>query len=192
MSCTLGSEVSFCRKKYLKPENFSMAFIHLFHIIDENTTQKACRSFIKLLIPKSGSILKKTRICTQMISEIRVPPGTTIRVNNNKHKLAPSTLDEILYRCHTFHHQEFTYDMVNFNSEHFATFIRYGQAMGNQVGLKMYMASTGTIPKCSLLGVYNTAALARSSATFRESEGERRKVTQPSKWICSARSFSSL
>ncbi|KAJ0000373.1 hypothetical protein NQD34_012215 [Periophthalmus magnuspinnatus] len=111
---------------------------HVMHfgVGDENTTQKACRSFIKLLIPKSGSILKKTRICTQMISEIRVPPGTTIRVNNNKHKLAPSTLDEILYSCHTFHHQEFTYDMVNFNSEHFATFIRYGQAMGNQISLK--------------------------------------------------------
>ncbi|XP_055019863.1 phospholipase A and acyltransferase 2-like [Boleophthalmus pectinirostris] len=113
---------------------------HVMHfgVGDENTTQKACRSLIKILIPKSksGSILKKTRICTQKISEIRVPPGTTIRVNNNKHNLAPSTLDEILYRCHTFHHQEFNYDMVKFNSEHFATFVRYGQAVGNQISLK--------------------------------------------------------
>jgi len=59
-------------------------------------------------------------------------------------------------------------------------------------GQQQYMASTGTIPKCSLLGVYSTAQLPRSSATFSESEGERRKVTKPSKWSCAASSLSSV
>lgn len=58
-------------------------------------------------------------------------------------------------------------------------------------GQQQYMASTGTIPKCSRLGVYSTAALPRSSATFSESEGERRKVTQSPKRSCAASSFSS-
>lgn len=58
-------------------------------------------------------------------------------------------------------------------------------------GQQQYMASTGTIPKCSLLGVYSTAALPCSSATFMESDGERRKVTQSSTWSCTASSFSS-
>lgn len=103
-------------------------------------TQKACRSFIQLLIPKSKAecILKKTRICTQRISEIRVPAGTRIRVNNNKHNLVPSPHDVVMHRCQTFLQQEFKYDMVDFNSEHFATFVRYGQAVSNQVGPKTY------------------------------------------------------
>ncbi|KAK7891912.1 hypothetical protein WMY93_023875 [Mugilogobius chulae] len=113
---------------------------HVMHfgVGDENTTQKACRSLIKRLIPKSKSarILKKTRICTQKISEIKLPAGTTIRVNNEKHNLVPSTLEQIVHRCNTFHQQEFQYDMVTFNSEHFATFIHYGQAVSNQIPLK--------------------------------------------------------
>ncbi|TNN75657.1 Protein transport protein Sec61 subunit beta [Liparis tanakae] len=60
-------------------------------------------------------------------------------------------------------------------------------------GQQQYMDSTGTIPKCSLLGVYSTAALPRSRATFSESEGERRKREkqaggslgeQPSQAVC--------
>ncbi|XP_072316499.1 phospholipase A and acyltransferase 2-like [Eucyclogobius newberryi] len=121
---------------------------HVMHfgVGDENTTQKACRSLIKLLLPKSKSatVLKKTGICTQTISEIRVPAGTTVRVNNDKHNLVASALDEIMRRCHTFHQQEFKYDMVDFNSEHFATFIRYGRAVGSQISLKQNKANADT------------------------------------------------
>lgn len=113
---------------------------HVMHfgVGDENTTQKACRSMMQLLMPKSksGRMLKKTRICTQLISEIKVPAGTSIRINNHKHRLVPSPLDEVLHRCHTFHHQEFKYDIIKFNSEHFATFVRYGQALCNQISFK--------------------------------------------------------
>lgn len=113
-------------------------FVVHFGVGDENTTQKACRSFIQQLIPKlkAERILKKTRICAQKISEIRVPAGTRIRVNNSKHNLVPSSQDEVRYRCHTFMHQEFNYDMVHFNSEHFATFVRYGQALSTQISFK--------------------------------------------------------
>lgn len=103
---------------------------------DENMTQKACRSLIQQMVPKSkgDGVLRRTRICTQHITEIKVPPGTCIRVNNNKHNLVPSPQELIRYRCETFLHQEFKYDLMNFNSEHFATFIRYGLAVSNLVG----------------------------------------------------------
>lgn len=68
------------------------------------------------------------------MTEIRVPPGTCIRVNNNKHNLVPSPQEMMMNCCKTFLHQEFKYDLMNFNSEHFATFVRYGNAVCNQVG----------------------------------------------------------
>lgn len=88
------------------------------------------------MAPKSNGdhVLKKTRIYTQLIADIKVPPGTRIRVNNNKHNLVPSLQDVMRHRCETFLHQEFKYDLMNFNSEHFATFTRHGYAVCNQVG----------------------------------------------------------
>lgn len=118
---------------------------HLFYTLphcisprfkDENMTQKACRSFFQHMAPKSkgDGVLRRTRVCIQRITEIKVPPGTSIRVNNNKHNMVPSPQDIIKNRCETFLHQEFRYDLVNFNSEHFATFARYGHAVSNLVG----------------------------------------------------------
>ncbi|GAA6220723.1 retinoic acid receptor responder protein 3-like [Lates japonicus] len=113
---------------------------HVIHfgVGDENMTQKACRSFLQQMAPKSSGdrVLKKTRICTQRITDIKVPPGTRIRVNNNKHNLVLSTQEAMRHRCETFLHQEFKYDLMNFNSEHFATFVRYGHAVCNQIPFK--------------------------------------------------------
>ncbi|KAK5862347.1 hypothetical protein PBY51_017754 [Eleginops maclovinus] len=109
-----------------------------FGVGDENMTQRACRSFLLQMVPKSKGdrVLRKTRICTQRITEIKVPLGTRIRVNNNKHNLFPSPEETMTNRCETFLHQEFKYDLMNFNSEHFATFVRYGHAVCNQIPFK--------------------------------------------------------
>ncbi|KAM6935369.1 phospholipase A and acyltransferase 4-like [Lycodopsis pacificus] len=109
-----------------------------FGVGDENMAQRTCRSFLQQLVPKSNGdrVLRNTRICTQRITEIKVPPGTRIRVNNNKHKLVPSPQETMTNRCETFLNQEFKYDLVNFNSEHFATFVRYGSAVCNQIAFK--------------------------------------------------------
>ncbi|XP_023186406.1 HRAS-like suppressor 2 [Xiphophorus maculatus] len=103
-----------------------------FGVGDENMPQQAGRSFLQLMAPKSKGdrVLKKTRISRQRIPEIRVPAGTRISVNN-KHNLTASPLETIWRRCETFLHQEFKYDLVNFNSEHFATFVQYGHAVSN-------------------------------------------------------------
>ncbi|XP_054477704.1 phospholipase A and acyltransferase 1-like [Anoplopoma fimbria] len=100
--------------------------------------QRTCRSFLHQLAPKSNGdrVLRKTTICKQRITEIKVPAGTRIRVNNNKHNLVPSPQEVMMNRWETFLHQEFNYDLVNFNSEHFATFVRYGHAVCNQIPFK--------------------------------------------------------
>lgn len=99
-------------------------------------TQKAWRSFIRRAIPmsKGDRFLKKTRICTEHIGDIKVPPGTCIRVNNSKHSMEPSPRELVRKRCEMFLHQEFKYDLATFNSEHLATFIRDGQAVSDLVG----------------------------------------------------------
>lgn len=96
-------------------------------------TQKACHSFLQQLVIKSKGdrVLTKTRICTQHITEIKVPPGTCIRVDYNKHSLAPSPAETITKRCQVFLHQVFKYVLMNFNSEHFATFVGFGHAVCN-------------------------------------------------------------
>nr|XP_057939992.1 phospholipase A and acyltransferase 4-like [Doryrhamphus excisus] len=110
---------------------------HVIHfgVGDENMTQKACRSLMQLMLPRSkgDGVLKKTTIISEPICDIRVPAGIRIRVNNDKHQLVPSTLDVMMHRCHTFLNQEFKYDLINFNSEHFATFVRYGRAVCTQI-----------------------------------------------------------
>uniref|UniRef100_A0A3P8UPI0 LRAT domain-containing protein n=1 Tax=Cynoglossus semilaevis TaxID=244447 RepID=A0A3P8UPI0_CYNSE len=88
----------------------------------QNMTQKS----------NGDRVLKQTKVCIQRITELKLPAGTRIRVNNNKHNLAPSQPEWMKYRCDTLLQQEFKYDLLSFNSEHFATFIRYGQAVCNQ------------------------------------------------------------
>ncbi|XP_068592288.1 phospholipase A and acyltransferase 2-like [Cebidichthys violaceus] len=119
-----------------------------FGVGDENMVQRTCRSFLQQLVPKSNGdrVLRKTRICTQRITEIKVPPGTRIRVNNNNnHNLVPSPQEMMTNRCETFLNQEFKYDLVNFNSEHFATFVRYGTAVCNQKKNNAHVAITETL-----------------------------------------------
>uniref|UniRef100_A0A3P8UIE9 LRAT domain-containing protein n=1 Tax=Cynoglossus semilaevis TaxID=244447 RepID=A0A3P8UIE9_CYNSE len=103
-----------------------------FPSLDENMTQKAC-------------------LCIQRITELKLPAGTRIRVNNNKHNLAPSQPEWMKYRCDTLLQQEFKYDLLSFNSEHFATFIRYGQAVCNQVSQEpnvfLPLGVLGILPK---------------------------------------------
>ncbi|XP_078143216.1 phospholipase A and acyltransferase 1-like [Centroberyx gerrardi] len=110
---------------------------HVIHfgVADENLMQSLWRSFLQQMVQHSSGnrLLKRTKIRRQPITQIKVAPGTRIKVNNNKHRLSPSPQELMRHRCDTFLDQEFTYDLLNFNSEHFATFVRYGHAVCNQV-----------------------------------------------------------
>lgn len=102
---------------------------------DESMTHKAFHSFLRRAIPRSkGDRFLRTRVCVEHVGDIKVPPGTCIRVNNSRHGMQPSPRDIVRKRCEVFLHQEFEYDLATFNSEHLATFIRYGRAVSNLVG----------------------------------------------------------
>ncbi|KAF7656839.1 hypothetical protein LDENG_00035580 [Lucifuga dentata] len=118
--------------------------------VGDNMMQKLSHSFLQQMIRTSaGGHALKTKICIQPITEIKVLYGTRIKVNNSKHNLTPSTADLMNHRCLTFLHQEFKYDYLNFNSEHFATFVRYGYAVCNQIPFKkkdeVHMETTQTL-----------------------------------------------
>ncbi|KAG7269776.1 hypothetical protein CRUP_033822 [Coryphaenoides rupestris] len=104
--------------------------------------QKLSRSFLHQMSPgTAGGSLRQTIIRKQLITEIKVPPGTRIRVNNNRHRLWPSPPELLLLRCHTLLHHQLPYNLLNLNSEHFVTFVRYGRAVCTQVGLTDTMNS---------------------------------------------------
>ncbi|CAL8341310.1 unnamed protein product [Gadus morhua 'NCC'] len=104
-----------------------------FGVGDENAMQALCRSFLHQMAPRTaGGPLRRTSIRRQLITQIKVPPGTRIRVNNNKHQLWPSPPELLQHRCQALLHHQLSYDLLHLNSEHFVTFVRYGRAVCTQ------------------------------------------------------------
>ncbi|KAM3873337.1 phospholipase A and acyltransferase 4-like [Diretmus argenteus] len=128
---------------------------HVIHfgVADEDMMLTICRGFLQQMIQNAAGdrLLRRTKIRRQHISEIKVPRGTRIKVNNNKHHLRASPEDVVKHRCATFLDQEFAYDLLNFNSEHFATFVRSGHAVCNQIPFKKkneeHVATTQTLER---------------------------------------------
>ena len=51
--------------------------------------QALCRSFVhQIALRTARGALRPTSIRRQLITQIKVPPGTRIRVNNNRHRQA--------------------------------------------------------------------------------------------------------
>lgn len=76
-----------------------------------------------------------------LLAEVNVPKGARVLINNNRHNLTPSAPDDMRLRCQALLGQVFQYHLLNFNCEHFATFVRYGKAVCNQVpGSDLYSA----------------------------------------------------
>uniref|UniRef100_A0A8C2EY01 LRAT domain-containing protein n=1 Tax=Cyprinus carpio TaxID=7962 RepID=A0A8C2EY01_CYPCA len=86
------------------------------------------------IFPVCGDLLLgETKIRRQLLSEINVPKGARVSVSNNKHELEPSPVHEIRIRRDALLGKEFTYKLLTQNCEHFATFVRSGKAICNQV-----------------------------------------------------------
>uniref|UniRef100_A0A8C1EBX3 Uncharacterized protein n=1 Tax=Cyprinus carpio TaxID=7962 RepID=A0A8C1EBX3_CYPCA len=83
----------------------------------------------------------KTKIRRQLLSEINVPKGARVSVSNNKHELEPSPVHEIRIRRDALLGKEFTYKLLTQNCEHFATFVRSGKAICNQVTILILLNS---------------------------------------------------
>ncbi|KAG1972001.1 phospholipase A and acyltransferase [Pimephales promelas] len=105
-----------------------------FAVADETQVMSSFRGFLQTVFPVCGDLLLgETKIRRQLLSEVNVPKGARVLVNNNQHDLQPSPEDEIRRRRDALLDQEFTYKILTFNCEHFATFVRSGKAMCNQI-----------------------------------------------------------
>uniref|UniRef100_A0A8P4G6N4 LRAT domain-containing protein n=1 Tax=Dicentrarchus labrax TaxID=13489 RepID=A0A8P4G6N4_DICLA len=74
-----------------------------------------------------------TRIRRVPLGEVNVPKGAHVLISNNRHAFAPSAPEDMKLRSNTLLNQDFPYDLFGLNCEHFATFVRYGKAVCNQV-----------------------------------------------------------
>ena len=92
------------------------------------------RTSIQTFLPVCGDLLiGQTRIRRMPLSEVTVPKGAQVVICNNRHCFRPSAPEDMRQRRDALLDQTFAYHLLNLNCEHFATFVRYGKAVCNQV-----------------------------------------------------------
>ncbi|XP_028309746.1 retinoic acid receptor responder protein 3-like isoform X2 [Gouania willdenowi] len=105
-----------------------------FAVADENWATYMFRSSLETMLPSSGTILfGKTKIRRVHIREVKVPQGVRMFINNYHHSYVASDPWYIRQRVNALLGRQFTYDLFNLNCEHFATYLRYGRAVCNQI-----------------------------------------------------------
>lgn len=106
---------------------------------DEGRFTSKLRGFLQKLVPLSGDILLGvTKIRRMHIAEVNVPKGTHITISNNRHACRPSPENEIRHRKDVLLGSDLHYKLFTVNCEHFATFVRYGVSICNQVMHKLH------------------------------------------------------
>uniref|UniRef100_A0A668RBA1 LRAT domain-containing protein n=1 Tax=Oreochromis aureus TaxID=47969 RepID=A0A668RBA1_OREAU len=78
-------------------------------------------------------LLGETKIRRVPVGEVNVPHGAHALVSNNRHAFTPSAPEDMRLRRDALLNQSLPYNLFTLNCEHFATFIRYGKAVCNQV-----------------------------------------------------------
>lgn len=92
------------------------------------------RNSLQVMFPVCGDLLLgETMIRRMPLAEVNVPKGVHTLISNNCHSFTPSAPEDMRIRCNALTGQVFQYHLLNFNCEHFATFVRYGKAVCNQV-----------------------------------------------------------
>ncbi|XP_056585420.1 phospholipase A and acyltransferase 2 [Triplophysa dalaica] len=105
-----------------------------FAVADETKIQSTFRGCLQSIFPVCGDLLLgETKIRRHMLAEINVPKGAQISVRNDCHTFTPSSDEDMEWRIKALLDKEYTYKIFKFNCEHFATFIRYGKAVCNQI-----------------------------------------------------------
>ncbi|KAF3697381.1 Retinoic acid receptor responder protein 3 [Channa argus] len=105
-----------------------------FAVADEGQLMSHIRNSLQVMFPVCGDLLLgETMIRRVPLGEVTVPKGARVSINNTCHTFTPSTPEEIMLRCNALLGQVFQYHLFNFNCEHFATFVRYGKAVCNQI-----------------------------------------------------------
>ncbi|XP_037628422.1 phospholipase A and acyltransferase 4-like [Sebastes umbrosus] len=109
---------------------------HVFHfaVADEGKLMNNVRTAIQALLPVCGDLLiGMTKIRRMPLREVTVPKGVHILISNNRHAFTPSASEDMRRRRDALLGQDFQYHLLDLNCEHFATFVRYGKAVCNQI-----------------------------------------------------------
>ncbi|XP_066515497.1 phospholipase A and acyltransferase 2-like [Hoplias malabaricus] len=105
-----------------------------FAVADETQLMSHVRGFLQKLFPVCGDLLLgSTKIRRMLLSEIPVPKGAHVLISNDSHGQSALTEDEMRHRRDALLGKELSYKLLTFNCEHFATFIRYGRCVCNQI-----------------------------------------------------------
>ncbi|XP_061114668.1 phospholipase A and acyltransferase 4 [Conger conger] len=105
-----------------------------FGVADEGHLKKMFRNSLQTVFPLCGDLLiGDTCIRRQRLEDVTVPNGSHIMITNNRHARKPSAEDEIRLRRDALLGKELAYELFSLNCEHFATFVRFGEAVCNQI-----------------------------------------------------------
>ncbi|XP_070766823.1 phospholipase A and acyltransferase 4-like [Enoplosus armatus] len=105
-----------------------------FAVADEGQLMGSIRSSLQSIFPICGDILLgETKIRRVPVGEVNIPKGAHILISNNRHAFKPSEPEDMRLRRDALLEKAFPYNLLNLNCEHFATFVRYGKAVCNQI-----------------------------------------------------------
>uniref|UniRef100_A0A3B1JFL7 Si:ch211-229n2.7 n=1 Tax=Astyanax mexicanus TaxID=7994 RepID=A0A3B1JFL7_ASTMX len=86
------------------------------------------------VFPSSGNILLgQTMIRRELLAQVPVPTGARIKISNSSHDCTASPATDMRRRLYGLLGEVLLYNLLTLNCEHFATFVRYGVAVCNQV-----------------------------------------------------------
>lgn len=109
-------------------------FVIHFAVADQGQLMNNIRTSLQTIFPVCGDLLLgETKIRRVPLSEVNVPKGVHVLISNNRHAFTPSEPEEMRLRHEALLDKEFPYHLFNLNCEHFATFVRYGKAVCNQI-----------------------------------------------------------
>lgn len=105
-----------------------------FAVADEGELMARVRNCLQMLFNVCGDLLLgQTRIRRVPLGEVNVPNGAHVLISNTRHAFTPSALEDMKLRRDALLDKEFPYNLFYLNCEHFATFVRYGKAVCNQI-----------------------------------------------------------
>ncbi|XP_029132529.2 phospholipase A and acyltransferase 1-like [Labrus bergylta] len=106
-----------------------------FAVSDEGKLMNTIRTNLQRALPSGDLLLGVTKVCSMLIKDVTVPTGASIRINN-RHDFDASSPEDMRRCLNALLGQDFSYHLLNLNCEHFATFVRYGKAVCNQIPFK--------------------------------------------------------
>uniref|UniRef100_A0A3Q3IC87 LRAT domain-containing protein n=1 Tax=Monopterus albus TaxID=43700 RepID=A0A3Q3IC87_MONAL len=111
---------------------------YVFHFaVAQGQLMTSIRTSLQGMFPVCGDLLLgETKIRRVPLCEVNVPKGAQVIISNNRHAFKPSAPEDMRLRCNALLDREFQYHLFNFNCEHFATFVRYGKAVCNQIPVR--------------------------------------------------------